>query len=112
MECASLSDGNKANKDGNTPLFWASDKGHSEVVKLLLAAPGIHVNRANKEGNTPLHFASKEGHVEVEKLLLRVPGIDVNRADVALRYGRRRTPLEVAKNDEIRALLRAAGAIN
>ena len=31
-------------KDGETPLFWASQKGHVEVVKVLLAHPRIKVN--------------------------------------------------------------------
>jgi len=43
--------------------------------------------------------------LEVVKLLLGVPGIDVNRAN---KYGQ--TPLSRANNDEICALLRAAGA--
>jgi ankyrin repeat protein len=29
---------NKANNDGETPLYWASRNGHVEVVKTLLAA--------------------------------------------------------------------------
>ena len=32
--------------EGETPLFWASKKGHVEVVKMLLAHLQINVNQA------------------------------------------------------------------
>jgi ankyrin repeat protein len=32
-----------------TALIWASVKGHIEVVKLLLAVPGIDYNHADNE---------------------------------------------------------------
>ena len=96
---------NQADKDGETPLCWASKKGHTEVVKALLGAPGIDVNLANTQGRTPLSFASSLGHTEVVEALLAAPGIDVNQAD-----NDGKTPLAVAKKEEIKALLRAAGA--
>jgi hypothetical protein len=33
----------------NTALIWASFKGHTEVVKLLLALPGLDYNRADNQ---------------------------------------------------------------
>jgi ankyrin repeat protein len=46
---AAEADVNKADDDGETPLYWASHKGHLEVVKVLLAAEA-EVDKANDEG--------------------------------------------------------------
>ena len=100
---------NQAANDGRTPLFTASYQGHVEVVKLLLAAPGIDVNQANNNGFTPLYNASQEGHVEVVKLLLAV-GADVNKASKG-----GWTPLYMASRNghaEIVKLLLAAPGID
>ena len=101
---------------GYTPLYWACEEGHLEVVKLLiqqevgvpininpllrLAARGGHtqlvklligkgadVNARNRDGNTSLHWAAEKGHIEVVKLLLE-KGANVNVQDI---HGR--TPL-------------------
>ncbi|MDP7240452.1 MAG: HisA/HisF-related TIM barrel protein [Dehalococcoidia bacterium] len=56
----------------NTPLHWASEGGHLEVVKALLEA-GADTDLADGDGATPLHYAShpsEGGHVEVVKALL------------------------------------------
>ena len=47
-----LDKGADVNKDswGKTPLYIASLKGHVEIVRLLLKAPGIQVNKAVKGG--------------------------------------------------------------
>ena len=91
-----------------TPLWIASQKGHTQIVKMLLAV-GADVNQAEEDGRTPLFTASWEGHVEVVKLLLAAPGIDVNQADNG--YGR--TPLYSASrrnNARIVSLLLHADA--
>lgn len=71
---------NATDKDGDTPLCFAAKSGHSECVRLLLAAPGIDVNKSDRKGFTPLYCAAKSGHVECARLLLAAPGIDVNKA--------------------------------
>ena len=58
-----------ADKNGRTPLHWASCKGHESVVQLLLDK-GATVDAANKYGNTPLLVASGYGHKSVVQLLL------------------------------------------
>ncbi len=60
---------NSVDAEKQTPLHWASGKGHVEVVKLLLEK-GADLIAANSSGWTPLHWASENGHVEVVKLLL------------------------------------------
>ena len=96
-------DVNKANNWGYTPLYWAAYSGHTECVKQLIAA-GADVNKADKEGQTPLHCAARHGRTECVKQLIAA-GADVNKAD---KNGQ--TPLHAAKTEEIKRLLRTAGA--
>ena len=79
-----LAKGADVNKDrwGNTPLYIASLKGHVEIVRLLLKAPGIQVNKAVKGViDTPLVIACKNGKHAVVEALLEKQGIDVKIAD-------------------------------
>ena len=94
-----------AGAQANYTLLSASAEGNANEVARLLRTPGADVNKADKDGETPLHLSFKYGHTEVVKALLAAPGIDVNKAD---KDGH--TPLYWADNDEIRDLLRAAGA--
>ncbi len=67
--------------DGITPLYAASQNGHTEVVKTLLSNSRTDVNKENtKYGTTPLYIASQYGHAEIVKLLLSDSRIDVNKA--------------------------------
>ena len=69
---------NKQTKDGQTPLFAASSKGHNAVVNLLLLHKDINVNEQTKDGRTPLFAASRNGHESVVELLLSHSGININ----------------------------------
>ena len=48
-------------KDGNTPLFYASDKGFIEIVKCLIASRAQQ-NRKNKVRQTP-HSLTRSGRI-------------------------------------------------
>lgn len=63
---------------GQTPLSWAAERGHKEVVKLLLGTSGIHVDPEEKSTQTPLSYAAMNGHEAVVKLLLATGKVDVN----------------------------------
>jgi ankyrin repeat protein len=100
---------NKPDKGGYTPLHSACFKGHTAAVELLLSLPNIgdSVNKPNYAGRTPLYYACYKGDTAVVELLLSLPNIgdSVNMAD---NHGN--IPLQVAKNKEIKTLLRAHGA--
>ena len=57
-------------KRGSTPLHCAAEKGHLQVVKILLDNIENEKNPKNTNGFTPLAYAAKEGHLGVVKLLL------------------------------------------
>ncbi|KAH6902662.1 ankyrin repeat-containing domain protein [Coprinopsis sp. MPI-PUGE-AT-0042] len=53
-----------------TALMYASRAGHTEVVNLLLAFPGIVVDAVDRDGRTALSSAFQNGHQEVVVLIL------------------------------------------
>ena len=69
----------KAGADVNSPhvdyrhtaLQWASYKGNKEMVKLLLAQPGIKLDAINIDGDTALMAAAEHGHPEIAEMLLK-----------------------------------------
>lgn len=67
-------------------LCTACDKGHIEVVKLLLTLPSINVNYSAAFMRTPLSCACANGNIEIVKILLSVPGIDVNISGVLILF--------------------------
>ena len=67
--------------DGSTPLFMASQEGHTDVVTLLLehvADPNI---ARTTDGATPLMTAAVEGHLGTVQLLVAA-GADIAMEDV------------------------------
>ncbi|AXH33462.1 ankyrin repeat domain-containing protein [Francisella opportunistica] len=62
-------------------LFIASEKNHTDVVKLLLLDQRTEVNQATNNGFTPFLVACKNGHIDIVKLLLLDQRIKVNQAD-------------------------------
>ena len=55
--------------DDVTPLQIAADRGHENIVQLLLVQNDIQVNKATKSGATPLFIAARKGHEKVVKIL-------------------------------------------
>lgn len=53
---------------GVTPLILASQEGHTEIVKLLLAN-GADKQETNCSGKTAIQLASMNGHTEIVELL-------------------------------------------
>jgi ankyrin repeat protein len=65
--------------NGNTPLHWAAEYGHTNVAALLLGNKA-HVNAKNSNCDTPLHLAVDEDHDFMVKFLL-TKGAEVNAKD-------------------------------
>ena len=77
MLCADGIQVNRSLTDGQSPVFVAAEKGHLEVIKLLVAA-GADVNARvvdpspidpSCSGLTPLGIARKNGHGKAEEEL-------------------------------------------
>lgn len=78
-------DGSQAaatDKYGLTALHWASDRGHAEAARTLLAA-GADANAVERRlfKRRPLHFAALGGAEEVARALLKSEGLDVGAVD-------------------------------
>ncbi|EAU81538.2 ankyrin repeat domain-containing protein 44 [Coprinopsis cinerea okayama7 len=74
-------DPNVAMRRGWTPLMFAANEGHANIVSRLLQIPGIEVNAVDDKGRTALMFAANNGHVDIVSRLLQIPGIEVNARD-------------------------------
>ncbi len=59
--------------DDNESIGWASIKGHTEIVKILLEDPRVDPSDRN---NLAIRLASENGHIEIVKLLLKDPRVD------------------------------------
>ncbi len=62
---------------GLTPLFYAAQNGHVEIVSRLIEA-GADVNHACKGSWTALIVAAKEGRLDVVDVIVKSDKIDVN----------------------------------
>ena len=67
--------------NGATPLSIASEKGHKDIVELLLNMKNIDVNKATNKGSNTIIIASENGHKDIVELLLNMKNIDVNKPD-------------------------------
>ena len=70
---------NRMNRDGDTPLCVAAEKGHDDLVELFLAQPAVKVNAGFK--NFPLLAAVSHGAERIVNMLLKA-GAEVNRVRV------------------------------
>ncbi|XP_015910909.1 histone-lysine N-methyltransferase EHMT2 [Parasteatoda tepidariorum] len=84
---------NAQDDGGWTPIVWASEHDHYEVVKYLLKR-GANPNIKDSEGNTGLHWSAFSGSVDISYLYLDY-GCDIN-----ARNERGDTPLHIAARQD------------
>ena len=87
---------------GGTALMFAAETGQTNIVNALIAR-GAGVNDRNDKGYTALMLAVQKDHLDAAKALIAA-GADVNAKD-----NEGKTALDMAKTDEIKELLKAAG---
>ncbi len=61
---------NKYDRDGWTPLLWASARGHAAAVKLLLDNAADINMMQSQSGALPVHLAGQSGDIESVKTIL------------------------------------------
>lgn len=61
---------NLKDSEGRTPLHWAVDRGHANIVELLLNNHA-DVNAKDNEGQTPLHYAAMCDREDIAELLVK-----------------------------------------
>uniref|UniRef100_A0A4W5NWE9 Uncharacterized protein n=1 Tax=Hucho hucho TaxID=62062 RepID=A0A4W5NWE9_9TELE len=60
---------NKHSKNGWSPLLLASERGHTEVVRILLQNHA-RVDVFDEDGKAALHLAAERGHEDIADILL------------------------------------------
>lgn len=78
-----------------TPLDMAAQFGYLEIAQLLINNGAI----INTSDTTPLHYAAKYAHLKIVQLLI------VHGADIDAENSLRDTPLDFAKNVDIKSFL-------
>eukprot|EP01083_Nonionella_stella_P316258 1145815_1 len=75
-------DPNICNKDDISPLFIASHRGHSDVVKTLIHHEATDINLEDERGRTALMVACAEDRNRIVSLLLKCDNINLNATDL------------------------------
>ncbi|KAI0536649.1 hypothetical protein GGR58DRAFT_380186 [Xylaria digitata] len=66
-------------RKGQTPLCWAAENGHQEIIRLLIEK-SANVELKDSSGQTPLSWAVENRHQEIVQLLIQ-KGADVESKD-------------------------------
>ncbi|CAG2216437.1 unnamed protein product [Mytilus edulis] len=83
---------------GQTALHTASQKGHTETVKILIEF-GMDINQKNKRGMTPLYLACSHGFHDTVKYLLDLNDHVLNsRVDTTMKTDKGYSALHIACN--------------
>ena len=93
---------NQPNKYGLTALQQACVDGNLELSNFLLER-GADLSLVDPDGRTALHLASEQGHLDIVSLLVNSACADVN-----ARNGCGQKAVDIAGNDQVRALLSQA----
>ena len=61
-----------------SPLSYATENGHSEIVQQFLALADVDVNSRDERLRSPLWYAAKNGHSEIAQLFMARVDIGVD----------------------------------
>jgi len=87
-------------------LFRATREGNTDMVRSLLAAPGVDVNVRDESGSTPLLEAARYGHDNICRMLIAA-GANLKAKD---RDGKTALQLAIQGNhDDVVRVLKQAG---
>ncbi|CAK9036919.1 unnamed protein product [Durusdinium trenchii] len=89
---------------GNNILHLAAANGRHEIVSMLLEEFGFAVNPRDSKGWTPISIAAFHGHKKVCQVLM------AKKADPSIENAYRKDAFTVAKDDEIREVLKGVDA--
>ncbi|KAJ8270099.1 hypothetical protein GJAV_G00110310 [Gymnothorax javanicus] len=92
-------DVNLKDEEGRALLHWACDRGHKELVSVLLQN-NADINSQDDEGQTALHYASACEFGDIVELLLQ------SGADPSIKDQEGSLPAEVTESGDISSLLR------
>ena len=88
-------------------LFRATREGNVDMVRSLLASPGVDVNARDETGSTPLLEAARYGHDNICRILIAA-GANLKAKD---KDGKTALQLAIQGNhDEVVRVLKQAGA--
>jgi len=89
-------------KEGKTPLHLASQRSNIHTIKYLVSKQHAHIDAMDNKGNTPLHDAASYSgsNIQTNKILVEL-GADLNAKNTD-----GRTPLDLARTDEIKQFLK------
>jgi ankyrin repeat protein len=62
-------------------LHLAAERGHDEILGILLSHEKLSINDRDVKGRTPLHSAALYGHRSTARLLLNTPGMEIDAKD-------------------------------
>lgn len=93
---------NQPNKHGVTALQQACINGNLSMANFLLES-GADLKVVDCDGRSALHLASERGHLDIVSLLINSTCVDVNARDS---FGKK--AVDVAQNEQVRALLSQA----
>lgn len=101
VRCQRMLDSTDA--EGRTPLLLAAMRGNERIVRMLIEQEA-QLDLADDDGNTALSVAAAGNHLRIVELLLR------HGAPVEGSPYHRHTPLQLATDPHVIALLRSYGA--
>jgi len=104
----------KSYQYGASPLFFAAENGHTEIVDLLLNKYGAHPNVYESDAiiqHTPLTAAAQNNHPEIVKMLAE-KGADLNAFSTGVRETALMWAVEKDAEDAVRELIAAGADVN